>query len=377
MFVLDEKRFVSRESLFVVSVSASATESISLMTSPQPPLQYNPNRYHNTYEPQMTNGRFCHPYHSISTALYGVTVLGTIPMLLLTTVVPRSMRWLLMKGHTDQAKESMRFVYKSNVEEEFEQLQQQVALVQEAEAADQQDKPHNFMQSKAFLAAVGLVIFQQFSGQPSVISYSTVLFQAAGLAGTSSVYMSVYMIINTGVTVLTVDRVGRKALLKAGCFIMIFALLALSLSFWNYIPNITSPDSFTAFDRAVILVSMFLYIGAYQIGFGPVTWLIVSEVFPLESRGRATAFLVELNFLLNFLVQFIVPVIEAQIGWGHTFAVFLVIMAFAAHHIQTRVPETKGMTLEEIEQDLHHHPKQESADGTAPTEETGLMGGTV
>lgn len=277
-----------------------------------------------------------------------------------------------MNGLVDEAKESMSFVYKTHVEEEFEKLREQVALVQQAEAADQQAHPHNFMQSKAFLAALGLVIFQQFSGQPSVISYSTVLFQAAGLAGNSSIYMSIYMILNTSVTVSTVDRVGRKFLLKTGCFIMIFALLALSIAFWTYNPNTTTPQSFSPFSRLVILLSMFLYIGAYQIGFGPVTWLIVSEVFPLQSRGRATAFLVELNFLLNFLVQFIVPVIEAAIGWGHTFALFCVIMVFAAHHIQYRVPETKGMTLEEIEQKLHHRKPDDAA--AAATENTGLLG---
>jgi len=292
-------------------------------------------------------------------------------MILLTTVVPRSVRWLLLQGMVEEARESMRFVYKSHVDQEFEKLRDQVELIQQAEAAEQQEHPHNFMQSKAFLAAIGLVIFQQFSGQPSVISYSTVLFQAAGLAGTSSIYMSIYMILNTTVTVLTVDRVGRKFLLTTGCFIMIFALGALSIAFWNYNPNTTTPASFSPFSRMVILVSMFLYIGAYQIGFGPVTWLIVSEVFPLESRGRATAFLVELNFALNFLVQFVVPVIEAAIGWGHTFALFCAIMIFAAHHIHYRVPETKGMTLEEIEQKLHH--SSGSGDIVEPRENTGLL----
>lgn len=156
-------------------------------------------------------------------------------------------------------------------------------------------------------------------------------------------------------TVSTVDRVGRKILLKAGCFLMLCAAMALSVSFWGYEANSTDESSyFGPVHRIIILISMFLYIASYQLAYGPITWLVVSELFSLEQRGQASAFLVELNYCLNFLVQFLVPTIQSVIGWGPTFAMFACILAFSITFVESYVPETKGMTLEEIEKKLQH-----------------------
>lgn len=150
-----------------------------------------------------------------------------------------------------------------------------------------------------------------------------------------------------------VDRLGRKALLRAGCLLMCVAVTALSVLFWKYHADDTDQSSsFGPLQRLAILVSLFAYISSYQLSYGPVTWLIVSEVFPLEIRGEATAFLVELNYCLNFFVQFLVPTIQAGIGWGPTFGIFACILAFSIHFIGVHVPETNGMSLEAIEHRL-------------------------
>jgi len=288
--------------------------------------------------------------------LYACTTIVTIPVLIMSTLIPRSMRWLLMNGKIDEAKQSMQFIYNGNIDEEFEVLRRQIVDTQRSPTLQKKNKNRTLFSKstrKAFIASIGLVVLQQFSGQPSVISYVTVLFSAAGLSGNSSVWTAILMACSATFTVSMVDRLGRKILLRAGCFLMLFAVVALSVSFWGYHADATDGSSY--FDGSkplIILVAMFVYISAYQLSYGPLTWLIVSEVFPIERRGEATAFLVELNYLLNFLVQFLVPTIQALIGWGPLFAIFACILAFSIHFIESHVPETNGMTLEEIEKKL-------------------------
>ena len=86
-----------------------------------------------------------------------------------------------------------------------------------------------------------------------------------------------------------------------------------------------------------------------QIGFGPIAWLIIAEVFPQEIRGKAVALAVQTNFLLNAIVQFGVPIIEAWLGLSFTFGMFAVLSAYSIYFVYTKLPETKGLPLEQIE----------------------------
>ena len=279
-----------------------------------------------------------------------------------------------MNGHYDEAKASMQFVHTSNIDAEFEELRlqmeessssrQSTVSLSPVTSQKKQNKQKRQKQEqrtvlfdkstrKAFTTSIGLVVLQQFSGQPSIISYVTVLFSAAGLSGNSSVWTALLMAVCASFTVSMVDRLGRKPLLKTGIVVMCVATLLLSISFWGYHADDTDESSsFGSASRMLILISMFAYIAGYQLSYGPVTWLIVSEVFPIDKRGEATAFLVELNYCLNFLVQFLVPTIQSCIGWGPTFGIFGTILAMSVHFVDMYVPETMGMTLEEIEHSL-------------------------
>ena len=103
------------------------------------------------------------------------------------------------------------------------------------------------------------------------------------------------------------------------------------------------------FQRHVILWSMFAFISAYQIGYGPLTWTVLSEIYPSEIRGRAMAVSVEVNFLGKFACQLFFPILQGWLGWGQTFVLFAIIVIVSLVFIGTCVPETKGMSLEEIQ----------------------------
>ena len=193
------------------------------------------------------------------------------------------------------------------------------------------------------------------------------------------------MMITSAITVLLVERVGRKILLCTGCVVMTIALSALSASFWGWDDHIdTYVDDSASAQKFVILCAMFFYIAGYQIGFGPITWCIVSETFPLEIRGKAIALGVEMNYALNFGVQFIFPTLQQKLGWGRTFGFFGVVLTIAFFYTISYVPETTGLTLEEIQvqqngeqDDGDYHPNKaqqhQCLEVGCPTENSNLL----
>mmetsp|Transcript_10113 Transcript_10113/g.13238 ORF Transcript_10113/g.13238 Transcript_10113/m.13238 type:complete len:206 (+) Transcript_10113:1101-1718(+) len=104
------------------------------------------------------------------------------------------------------------------------------------------------------------------------------------------------------------------------------------------------------FQKGSILAAMFLYIGGYQVGFGPIAWLLISEVFPLELRGKAISIAVVINFFTMTLMTFEFPIEIEYLGTSITFLIFAAIDAYALYFIFKNVPETKGLSLEQIEQ---------------------------
>jgi hypothetical protein len=301
-------------------------------------------------------------------------------MLLLTFKIPRSKRWLLMKGYREEAKESMAFVYKGDVEHEFEKMDEKISrlccrhtrnvsddesfsgyslqndnssvrdILQEADSHDsaaEGDSENMFAPRyrHIMLIGVGLLMLQQFSGQPAVLAYSRVLFEVAGWNGHSSVVTVLIMGVTSSLTVAFVDRLGRKVLLMTGSLLMTISVLVLAYGFWGW----DEDSGLSAFNKNLVLGAMFVFISGYQVGFGPITWTVLSEVYPTEIRGKAMAFSVEVNFLCKFLSQLFFPIIQDLVGWSSTFLIFSCTCAAGFVFVGLKVPETKGMSLEEIE----------------------------
>jgi len=214
---------------------------------------------------------------------YGMAIIPAGLIIALSFAIPESCRWLLLRGRDQEALESLSFVFLGDhAEREFELLKNS----QEDADADA-DAGHTSLEEEGevennrgmwdplrrapLVAGVGLVILQQITGQPSVLSYANQIFHDAGLSDYSSIWVAAFKLLVTLLAAVTVEKFGRKKLLYTGCSLMLVALIVLSLSFGN-----TSQGS-----QTIILMAMFVYIGGYQVGFGPISWLIISEVFPL------------------------------------------------------------------------------------------------
>lgn len=163
----------------------------------------------------------------------------------------------------------------------------------------------------------------------------------------------------------------RRRLLFIGTSLMLVALIGLSANFLfdeiNGTEDATDDDSDETqplgAKQIITLSSMFVYIGGYQVGFGPIAWLMISECFPLEIRGQAVAFAVQMNFFWNMIVQFLVPVIQDSIGNVAMFGIFSGLTAFSIWFVKGYVPETKGLSLEEIEKFFEKQHREKSGKG--------------
>jgi hypothetical protein len=203
---------------------------------------------------------------------------------------------------------------------------------------------------------VSLMLFQQITGQPSVLYYAASIFKQAGFdsanaATAISVVLGFFKLIMTGVAVATVDSWGRRPLLLTGIAAIVASLVALGGIQTGVVPI---PDGAAAWAS---LLALLTYVGAYQLSFGPISWLIVGEVFPLRVRGQAVALATLTNFGSNFAVSLVLPSLQEAFGSGIYF-VFAVIGVGAFVVVRSSVPETKGKSLEDIERLWEHEARQ-------------------
>jgi len=206
---------------------------------------------------------------------------------------------------------------------------------------------------KALVIGVGLVVLQQITGQPSVLYYAATIFTEAGFgaqANLSTVWVGLIKLLFTMASVLFVDKFGRRRLLNIGVGMMLVALIGMALSFSNSTVDASSAAPVLAAPWSnLALASMMLYVAGYQVGFGPIAWVMISEIFPLQVRSRALTLAVWSNFGTNLLVVASFNSLLALASIQGLFVLYAVMSALSLVFINTRVPETKGKSLEQIE----------------------------
>ena len=247
---------------------------------------------------------------------YGASVPVAVFMLFGALRLPRSARWLTLRAATlrhegdeagsaellDAARASLRFVYcdDANVAEDaLAEIQEQCGGTEgggvDGEAVAEEGL---FSQRyrKALVAGIGVVFLQQLTGQPSVLYYANSIFDDVGIAAAATVGTGAFKLVATLTTTFMVDRFGRRPLLLTGISMMLAALALITWAFYGYSSSDDDADDGADDDggsltpkQGIIIFSMFLYIGGYQVGFGPIAWTLISEIFPLQAsvRGRS------------------------------------------------------------------------------------------
>ncbi|KAJ7947605.1 D-xylose-proton symporter-like [Quillaja saponaria] len=273
-------------------------------------------------------------------------------------ILPPSPRWLLLravqgKGSFQDLKEkailSLRKLRGRPPGEEVSERQIEETLVSLKSSYTDQESEGSFLEVfqgsslKAFIIGGGLVLFQQITGQPSVLYYAGSILQSAGFSTASdatrvSVVIGVFKLLMTWIAVLKVDDLGRRPLLIAGVSGIALSLVLLS-AYYKFLGGFP----------VVAVAALLLYVGCYQISFGPISWLMVSEIFPIRTRGRGISLAVLTNFGSNAIVTFAFSPLKEFLGAENLFLLFGAIALLSLLFIVVSVPETKGLSLEDIE----------------------------
>jgi sugar porter (SP) family MFS transporter len=197
----------------------------------------------------------------------------------------------------------------------------------------------------ALVIGVALAVLQQVTGINSVIYYGPRIFEMAGVgsAAASILAQSLVGAVNCGMTLVAiffVDRIGRKPLLYAGLTGMFVALTVMAYAFSQ--PHLSGSLG------TIALVSMMVYVGCFAFSFGPILWLLISEIFPLPVRGAGMSVSTLANWVGNFAVsQSFLGMVE-RLGSPATFGTYAVLCIVTIVFVRTMVPETKQELLEEV-----------------------------
>ena len=282
--------------------------------------------------------------------------LAAIPAIILGVgmlPLPDTPRWLINHNESDNARKVLKRIRgKDYVEGEVNEIQEGLKKQQGGRA-----ELFNPMVKPALIIGVSVAIFQQLTGINTVIYYAPTIFQFAGITSASSailatVAVGVVNVIFTVVAIALLDRVGRRPLLLIGLAGMTFSLTLLGAVF--FLPSLLSSLG----DLAV--VGLMLYVASFAIGLGPVFWLLISEIYPLRVRGLAMSIASEANWGSNLIIALTFLTLVQVLGRSGTFWLYALVGVGAWIFAFLLVPETKGKTLEEIEEHWRKglHPRE-------------------
>ena len=280
--------------------------------------------------------------------MLGVEAVPALLYSLLVLGVPESPRWLISKrGDTTKAKTVMLKLGVPNVTEELQ------AIVESNKHEKKAGSGSGIFSAKyktimwlAFLVA----FFNQWSGINFILYYAPEILERAGLAAKESLFNSIAIggtnLVFTFVGLFLIDKLGRKTLLIIGSLGYIVSLAAVA---WCFAAG-AGPG--------LLLTFLLLFIAAHAIGQGAVIWVFISEIFPNNVRAMGQSFGASVHWVFAALITLITPVfLDAQSGvfadnpWP-IFAFFAFMMALQLVWVLTKVPETKGVSLEELEKRL-------------------------
>ena len=257
---------------------------------------------------------------------------------ILILLVPETPRYLVLNGQDEKA---LMVLSKVNGEERGMSI---LAAIK-GTATAKTEKLFTFGWMVIFVGIM-LSVFQQAIGINAVLYFAPRIFESMGMGSPMAytVLMGVVNITFTLVAILTVEKIGRKPLLIWGSILM--AVGALGVAFSNLV---TVP-------ALVPVISILIYSASFMFSWGPICWVLISEIFPNTIRSHATAIAVAFQWIFNFIVSStFVPMYNMRVGemgvkFGHftAYAIYGVICIIAAVFVWKLVPETKGKTLEEM-----------------------------
>ncbi|MFA9205493.1 MAG: sugar porter family MFS transporter [Burkholderiaceae bacterium] len=266
---------------------------------------------------------------------------------IMTLGLPESPRWLFsVKNDEAGARETLAIVGVENIDQTIEEIKNASNEEKMQGGLKLFTKHHSKIISIAFFVA----FFNQASGINFLLYYAPRILEEAGFAKNNSLLSSISLglmnLLFTFVGLYLIDRIGRKTLLIIGSFGYIISLSMVAYGFINH----SAPEFMLSF--------LLLFIASHAIGQGAVIWVLISEIFPTQIRAKGQAFGASIHWVFAALITLVTPVfLDSKNGifkdnpWP-IFAFFTVMMALQLVWIIAKVPETKGVSLEELQKKL-------------------------
>lgn len=271
--------------------------------------------------------------------MMGVEAIPAIIYTLLTLGIPKSPRWLFLQNRAVEAKA---IIFQAYAKEDADSLIADISKEQDVAVENESIfKPkYRFILKLAFLIA----FFNQFSGINAFLYYAPRIFEEGGLGEStallSSVGIGLINLIFTLIGINLIDRLGRKSLMYIGSVGYIISLSLIAASF------------LLSWEGLALPIFLFVFIASHAIGQGAVIWVFISEIYPNHLRSAGQSFGTSTHWVLAAIIPSLVPVLFASIGAGVVFAVFAFMMLLQLLFVYFWMPETKGVSLESLAQQL-------------------------
>jgi len=271
--------------------------------------------------------------------------MGAVPAILLglgMLWMPESPRWLVLHHRESEATNVLQRIRGTkNVSFELDDIRS--SLHEERAKWTELFAP---ALRTGLIVGVGLGLFQQFTGINTVIYYAPSIFLMSGFTSNSvsiaaTAGVGLVNVVMTLIGLFFIDKLGRRPLLITGIVGMLISLAALAAAFAMHLGGETM--------KLVGVGSLMLYVASFAISLGPVFWLMISEIYPLRIRGLAMGFATGIQWLGNLIVSFTFPILIERLGPAPTFSIYAAVCLAAIMFSVFIVPETKGLSLEEIE----------------------------
>ncbi|MFH9984361.1 sugar porter family MFS transporter [Streptomyces luteogriseus] len=279
-------------------------------------------------------------------------VVATLPAVVLwfgMLVMPESPRWLASQSRFGEALDVLKQVRsRARAEAELKEASALAVRDERAKLGGWQDIRSTPWVRKLMFVGFGIAVVQQITGVNTIMYYGTQILTDAGFAAdsalTANIANGVISVLATFVGIWLLGRVPRRPMLMTGQLGTTLALLLIGV-FSLVLP---SGDP-----RAFAVLAMTVTFLAFQQGaISPVTWLMLSEIFPMRMRGFGMGMAAVVLWLTNFVIGLVFPSLVSGIGISHTFFLFVAAGVLSLAFVQRYVPETKGRTLETLEAEL-------------------------
>jgi SP family xylose:H+ symportor-like MFS transporter len=276
--------------------------------------------------------------------MFGLGVVPSAIFLIGVTWLPESPRWLMKSGQPEKAKVILNKIGSVGfAEATFKAVEKSLV------GATKQSYAMVFEKAvrPAVVVGITLAVFQQFCGINVVFNYTSTIFESVGANLNRQLFETVAIgVVNLVFTLLAmwqVDKLGRRPLMLYGSLGLSILYIILAFLLQNHFP------------AGLVSIFVLLAISTYAISLAPVTWVLISEIFPNNIRGVASSVAIVSLWGAYFILVFTFPILAKILGAYGPFYLYAVICFLGFLFVKVKVKETKGQTLEELEENLIRH----------------------